>query len=152
MKNPVGAVFGRRCGPEPIEARFYLTPLVLLYMGAPDLRSLTGLHWVGFVLAAITGVIHLWLGVEFIDSPMGWSFLAAGIGYFAAIALVIFDIRRRLVYLLGIPYTAVQIPLWWVVNDIQLADLLDPGIGVFDKLVQVVLIAVLIALYAQAEQ
>lgn len=115
----------------------------------PDFQSLTGLHWLGIVLAAITGVIHLWLGVEFIDSPMGWSFLAAGIGFYAAIALVVLDVRRRLVYLLGIPYTGVQIPLWWIINDIQIADLFEPGIGVFDKTVQVLLIVVLVVLYSR---
>lgn len=112
-----------------------------------DIESLTPLHWVGIGCAAITGVIHLWLGIEFIDSPMGWSFLAAGTGFFGAIVLLLFNIRRRLLYLVGIPYTAVQIPLWWVINDIQVADLFEPGIGVFDKTIQVLLIAVLIVLY-----
>lgn len=113
----------------------------------PDTDSLTPLHWVGIGCAAITGLIHLWLGVEFIDSPMGWSFLAAGAGFYGAIALVVLDVRRPLVYLVGIPYTAIQIPLWWIANDIEPAELLEPGIGVFDKLVQVLLIAVLVALY-----
>lgn len=113
----------------------------------PDLDSLTPLHWFGIVCAAITGVVHLWLGATFVDSPMGWSFLAAGAGFFAGIGLVILNVRRRLVYLAGIPFTAVQIPLWWVVNDVEPADLLEPGIGEFDKLVQVLLIAVLVVLY-----
>lgn len=116
-------------------------------MVEPEFESLSGLHWAGIVFAAITGVIHLWLGVEFIDSPMGWSFLAAGIGFFGGIALVVLNYRRPLVYLIGVPFTAVQIPLWWVVNDITIADLLDPGIGVIDKIVQVVFIAILIVLY-----
>lgn len=113
----------------------------------PDFESLTALHWFGVVCAAVTGVIHLWLGVTFIDSPMGWSFLAAGVGFFAAIVLLVANVRRRLLYLIGIPYTAVQIPLWWAVNDVQLVDLLEPGIGVLDKLVQVLLIATLVVLY-----
>ncbi len=113
------------------------------------LETLTRLHWLGIVCAAITGLIHLGLGVSFIDSPLGWSFLAAGAGFFAGILLVIFDIRRRLVYLLGIPFTAVQIPLWWIINDLQPADLLEPTIGEFDKTVQVVLIVVLIVLYVR---
>lgn len=113
----------------------------------PDFQSLTGLHWLGIFLAMITGAIHLWLGVEFIDSPMGWSFLAAGIGFYAAVVLVALDIKRRLVYLLGIPYTGIQIPLWWIVNDIQIADLFEPGIGVFDKVIQVILIVILVVLY-----
>ena len=150
LKNPVP---GCCLNQEKVTPGFMVFQQQPPYMTqrTPDFQSLTGLHWLGFMLAAITGVIHLWLGVEFIDNPMGWSFLAAGVGYFAAIGLVILNIRRRLVYLLGIPYTAVQIPLWWIVNDIQLADLLEPGIGVFDKLVQVILIGVLVVLYAQGE-
>lgn len=115
-----------------------------------DTESLTAVHWAGIILAAITGVLHLWLGIEFIDSPMGWSFLAAGVGFFGGIGLVLLDVRRRLVYLIGIPFTAVQIPLWWIVNDISVADLLEPGIGVFDKLVQVAFIAILIVLYRRS--
>ena len=113
----------------------------------PDLDSLTGLHWFGVGCAAVTGVIHLWLGVEFIDSPMGWSFLAAGLGFFGAIGLLILGIRRRLLYLVGIPYTGIQIPLWWIANDIVVTDLFEPGIGVFDKLVQLLLIVTLAVLY-----
>lgn len=45
-------------------------------------ESLTWLHWIGILLAAITGAIHLWLGVGFITDPLGWSFLFAGIVFF----------------------------------------------------------------------
>lgn len=120
-------------------------------MKQPSVRteSLGLVHWIGVVLAVITGVLHLWLGVQFIDSPLGWSFLAAGIGFFAGIGLVLIDYERRLVYLAGLPFTAGQIVLWVVLNDIRIADLFEPGIGVFDKVVQLLLIVVLLFLYVR---
>ncbi|MFW5918240.1 MAG: DUF7475 family protein [Haloferacaceae archaeon] len=106
------------------------------------LESLTGVHWLGIGLAAITGLIHLWLGISFVGEPMGWSFLFAGVVFFLGIVAVLVDYRRRLLYLLGIPFTAGQIPLWYVANAPDLSPL---GIG--DKVVQVALIVVLIVLY-----
>jgi hypothetical protein len=113
---------------------------------ATDARveSLTSLHWVGVGLAAITGGIHLWLGVSFIDSAMGISFLVAGVGFFAGIAAVMAGYRRQLIYLLGIPFTAGQIPIWFAVNWPELGT-----IGIADKVVQVALVAVLVVLYRQ---
>ncbi|MEF8790751.1 MAG: hypothetical protein V5A61_11560 [Haloarculaceae archaeon] len=107
-------------------------------------ESLTSLHWVGVVLAVVTGVLHLVLGVSFITSPLGWSFIVATIGFFAGAAGVLVDYRRRLLYLLGIPFTAGQIVAWYVVNAPDFSPL---GIG--DKVVQVLLIVVLVLLYRQ---
>jgi hypothetical protein len=107
-------------------------------------ESLTSLHWVGVVLAVVTGVLHLVLGVSFITSPLGWSFIVAAIGFFAGAAGVLVDYRRRLLYLLGIPFTAGQIVAWYVVNAPDFSPL---GIG--DKVVQVLLIVVLVLLYRQ---
>ncbi|MFD1599979.1 DUF7475 family protein [Halobellus rarus] len=108
-------------------------------------ETLTGLHWAGVVLAAITGVIHLWLGVSFAPSPLGIAFLVATVGFFGGVAAVLVDYRRRLMYLLGIPFTAGQVVLWYVANA---PDFGPPGIA--DKIVQVLLIAVLIVLYRQS--
>lgn len=55
------------------------------------------------------------------------------------------DYRRKLLYLLGIPFTAGQIPAWYAVN----APGLSP-VGIGDKVVQVALIVVLVALYRRA--
>lgn len=106
------------------------------------LESLTRIHWIGILLAAITGLIHLWLGVGFITDPLGWSFLFAGVAFFLGIVAVLVDYRRRLLYLLGIPFTAVQIPAWYAVNAPNFSPL---GIG--DKVAQIALIVVLIVLY-----
>jgi len=108
-------------------------------------ETLTGLHWAGIGLAAITGLIHLWLGVSFAPSPIGIAFLVATAGFFAGVAAVLVDYRRRLMYLLGIPFTAGQVVMWYLVNA---PDFGPPGIA--DKVVQVLLIAVLIALYRQS--
>jgi hypothetical protein len=58
--------------------------------------------------------------------------------------LFLFDYRRRLLYLIGIPYTAVQFPLWIVVKS-------EYGIiDYVDKAAQAVLILVLLYLYLNA--
>ena len=107
-------------------------------------ESLSALHWAGVVLAAVTGVIHLVLGVRFIDSPLGWSFLVAGLGFLGGVAALLVDYRRRLLYLLGIPFTAGQIVIWYVVNAPDFGTL-----GIVDKVVQVLFIVVLVVLYRQ---
>lgn len=114
-----------------------------------DTASLGGLAYVGIIAAIISGVIHLRLGVGFIDSPLGISFLLAGLGFFGAVALVVLNYRRRTVYAVGIPFTAIQIVLWYYINFVagDKAFPADVGtLGAIDKLAQVVLIGVLIAL------
>lgn len=108
-------------------------------------ESLTTIHWAGIVLAVVTGVLHLVLGVSFISEPMGWAFLFAGVGFLGGIAALLVDYRRRLLYLLGIPFTAGQIVAWYVVNAPDFSVL-----GYVDKVAQVLLIAVLVVLYRQA--
>lgn len=105
-------------------------------------ESLTTLHWIGVALAVVTGVIHLYLGVGFITSPLGWGFLVAGVGFLGGVAALLVDYRRRLLYLLGVPFTAGQIVGWYVVNAPDFS-----ALGYFDKVVQVVLIVVLVVLY-----
>lgn len=104
--------------------------------------SLTGLHWLAIALAFITGAIHLYLAASFVPEAMGFAFLVAALGFFGGIVAVLVDYRRRLIYLLGIPFTAGQIPAWYVVNA---PDFSAMGIG--DKVVQVLLIVVIVALY-----
>lgn len=104
-----------------------------------ETESLTTLHWIGIALAAVTGVVHLGIGVAFADLLLG----LAGVGFFGAIALLLLNVRRKLLYLVGIPYTGSQIVLYFVFN---WPDVLSP-IGIGDKVVQVVLVTVLVALY-----
>jgi hypothetical protein len=117
-----------------------------------ETASLTRLHWLGIVLTLVTGGVHLAFGVRFLDPTAGvlspanaqpLSFVLAGIAFFVAVLLLLFDFRRRLLYLVGIPFTGVQVVLYFVLN---WPDVLNPG-GIGDKMVQVTLIVVLVVLY-----
>lgn len=111
-----------------------------------SIDSMGGLHWLGIVAALVTAVVHLQLGVRFAPNPLGISFLLAGLGFLGAVVLVLLDYRRRTVYAVGIPFTAVQILLWYGLN---FGMSFPPDVGTFgvvDKLAQIVLIGVLVAL------
>lgn len=101
------------------------------------LQSLTPLHIVGLFLAAITGAIHFYLGV---DGPSVALFIA-GVGFTIGIAAVAADIRRDTVILLGIPFTGTQFVYYLATHFDHLTQL-----GIVDKLVQFTLIGVLIVL------
>lgn len=101
------------------------------------LTSLTPLHLVGLLLAAITGANHLWLGVE---EPSVALFIA-GVGFAVGIAAVAADIRRQTVVKLGIPFTATQFVYYLATHFDHLTQ-----IGILDKFVQFGLIVVLVVL------
>ena len=111
------------------------------------LESMESLHWIGVGLAAITGVIHFVLAALFIPEGLGIAFLVAGLGFSAGIAAIVLDYRRRLFYLLGIPFTLGQIVLWYVAN----ADKINAGnpgaLDIVDKVAQVLFVVVLVVLY-----
>lgn len=114
-----------------------------------DLGSLGGLHWAGVVAAVVSGVVHLRLGVGFAPSGLGISFLLAGLGFLGAVVLILLDYRRRTVYAVGVPFTLIQIVLWYWVNfaDGSKSFPADVGtLGVVDKVAQLVLLIVLAAL------
>ncbi|WP_299331270.1 DUF7475 family protein [Haloplanus sp.] len=113
------------------------------FTSTSETASLTTLHRVGIALAAITGVIHLAFGALAIDTAQGISFVLAGIAFFVAAGLVVVDYRRRLIYLVGIPFTAVQIVLYFYLN---WPNVISP-LGIGDKVVQTGLIAILVVLY-----
>jgi len=111
--------------------------------------SLTVLHWVGILAALVSAAVHFRLGIGFAPSPLGISFLVAGVGFLVAIVLVVFDIRRRTVYALGLPFTLGQIVIWYYVNFVVGAKAFPTDIGTFgavDKVAQIVLLAILIVL------
>jgi hypothetical protein len=105
-------------------------------------ESLTPLHWAGIVLAIVTGVIHLGLGASFGLSGFGVAFVVAGIGFLGGVVAVLVDYRRRLLYLLGVPFTLGQVVAWYVVNAPDFS-----ALGIGDKVVQVALVVVLVLLY-----
>jgi hypothetical protein len=111
---------------------------------AIDTDSMTTLHWIGVALAAVSGIVHLVLGIRFLPGAFGISFLVATAGFAAGIAAVLLDYRRRSFYLLGIPFTAGQIVIfaWTVVQGINE---LGP-IAIVDKVAQIALIVVLVLL------
>lgn len=99
--------------------------------------SLTQIQWLAVVLVVITGVLHVYAGIVEGRIPVA----LAGVGYGGALVLFFLDFQRKLLYLVGIPYTFIQIPIWLVVKS-------EYGIVDYvDKAVQVVLILVLIYLY-----
>lgn len=114
-----------------------------------DVASLDSWQWVGIVAALVSAAVHLFLGVRMLPSGMGISFVLAGIGFLGGIALVVLDYRRRAVYAVGIPFTLVQIVLWYYVNFVSLGKSFPADIGTLgavDKVAQVVLLAALVVL------
>ncbi|MFC6976872.1 hypothetical protein ACFQL1_22655 [Halomicroarcula sp. GCM10025709] len=117
--------------------------------GLVDLDTLEPLHYLGIALALVSGLIHLQLGVSFAPSPLGLSFLFAGVVFVLASVAVVANVRRGLVYRLGLPFTAGQIVLWYYVNFVAgpKAFPADVGtLGAIDKIAQVLLLGVLVLL------
>jgi hypothetical protein len=118
-----------------------------------DLETITPLHWVAIGLALISAVIHLIFGLELLGSKTGLavSFLLAAGGFIGAIVLFLFDYRRKLLYLVGIPFTGFQIVFW--ANYIGFNKVLNPPTtyAMIDKPVQLLLIVVLVVLYWQEQ-
>lgn len=100
--------------------------------------SLTTTHWLAISLVLVTGVIHVYAG--FVEGRIPVSL--AGVGFLGAAVLFLVDYRRSLLYPVGIVYTMVQFPLWYVSNVREFTTL-----GYADKAVQGVLIVVLAYLY-----
>lgn len=103
-----------------------------------DSLALTTTHKAAMGLAAVTGLIHLYLGVV-AELPI---FILAAAGFFFGIGALFMLSRPRRVYLyvLGILFTAGQIAIWLAVGAPNLT------FGIPDKLAQVALIALLVVL------
>ena len=100
--------------------------------------GLTPTHYAAMALAGISGVVHLYL--YYVQGFV--PFLLAGLGFFGAVGLIlVLPAYRPWLYLAGIPYTLVQMGGW------VMAGMPDFYLGVADKVVQVVLIALLVLLY-----
>ncbi|WP_411965302.1 hypothetical protein [Haloferax sp. YSMS24] len=111
--------------------------------------ELTRLHYLGIVLAAITGLVHFVLGAAALSAnpadPLALSFIGAAAGFAGGIVAVLrgSEQARRWAILLGIPFTAGQIVLYVVLN---WPDIFGVA-GIVDKIVQIGLVAVLVVLY-----
>ncbi|SMO39097.1 DUF7475 family protein [Halorubrum cibi] len=125
---------------------------------AGRIGSLTSTHWVGVAAAVASALVHLVLGMGFLGDfletgltvslAMGVSFLVAFAGFLIGVWFVLTDRFRPTVYLLGIPFTAGQIVLWYAFNSpgLPAPPAINP-LSAADKLAQVVLIGVLVVLY-----
>jgi len=99
--------------------------------------SMTPAHWLVAALAAITGTVHVYLYLNEGFLP----FLFAGVVFYGAIVAVLLNVFRRVVYALGVPFTAGQIGIW------VLLGMPNFTLDVFDKAVQIALIALLVYLF-----
>lgn len=109
-----------------------------------ELGTLTPLHWIAIVAAVVTGLIHLLLGILIFPGSFGIAFILASIGFGIGILAVLINYHRKMIYLLGIPFTGGQIVLWYVFNQ-PIPPVSAPE--VVDKLTQLILILALILLY-----
>jgi hypothetical protein len=105
--------------------------------------------WVGVLAAVVSGAVHLRLGIGNAPSPLGISFLLAGVAFVVAAGFVVVGYRRQTVYAVGIPFTLVQIIAWYYAN-FAAGDKSFPAdvgtLGAVDKIAQLLLIAVLVVL------
>jgi hypothetical protein len=114
--------------------------------GSIDSDALGPLHYAGVVLAIVSGLIHLRLGVSFAPEPLGLSFLFAGVVFLLASAAIVLDYRRRPLYWLGLPFTAGQIVLWYYFNFAAGPKSFPADVGTLgavDKVAQLLLLVVL---------
>ena len=111
-------------------------------------NGLTSLDYIGIVLAAITGLIHLYEGVEDLgEGIFGILFILAGLGFFGAIVLLWLGFNRRVLYPVGIAYTGIQFAAYF---GLRWPNVYEP-LGLVDKLVQLLLIVVLFLLWQTVE-
>lgn len=106
--------------------------------GYIETKSLTTTHWLALVLVLATGLIHVYAGIVEGRIPV----LLAGIGFLGAIVVFLLDVRRTPLYPVGIVYTLVQFPLWYLAKAGEFTT-----IGYVDKIIQLVLIVVLAVLF-----
>jgi hypothetical protein len=105
----------------------------------------TGLEWLAVALIVVTGAIHLGLGLAFLPDPAAVAFVLAGLGFAGALVLFFGGVRKRHLYLAGVPFVAAQIVAWLVIA--RPTGLGDVGpLEAADKLVQLALIVVLLVL------
>lgn len=102
------------------------------------------LEYVIVILAAISGLIHLYEGVEdYGEGLLPILFLLAGVGFFAWIVLMALGMRGRWIYVAGFLFTAIQFVAYFLLRWPEVFE----AIGLADKAVQFVLMLVLVAVY-----
>jgi len=99
--------------------------------------SLSTLERAVLALLGVTAVTHLYAGVVEGAPPV----LLAGVGFIGGMVLYLRGVRRHALTIAAIPYTAVQIPLWYVAKAGNFT-----AVGYLDKAVQLVLVVLLVGL------
>lgn len=102
-----------------------------------DMSKMSWAHWLAALLTAVTGGIHVFLYFDQGFLP----FLFAGVVFYGAIVGLLFNVYRRLLYVIGIPFVLGQIGLW------AAQGMPDIEIAIVDKPVQVLLILLLAYLF-----
>ncbi|MFC6965082.1 hypothetical protein ACFQL7_28135 [Halocatena marina] len=74
----------------------------------PSIDTLNLGHTFAIVLAVVTGLVHLYIGLGF----GGPKLILAGVGFLAGSGLFLIGVKRRWLYGLAIPYTLIQMFLW----------------------------------------
>lgn len=115
-------------------------PTASLYWRRAARSSVGRAHAAAAALATVTAAVHVYLFVRHGEVVM----LLAGLGFLAGVAAAAFldGRRRRALYLLGVPYTLLQVALWLEAGTPHLA-----SFGLLDKLAQVALVVLLVGLY-----
>lgn len=103
----------------------------------------TTLETAVIVLVVLTAATHIYAGAVGGAPPV----LLAGVGFLGGAALYLAGIRRHALAIAALPYTAVQIPLWYVIKSGNFTP-----IGYADKIIQVVLVIALLALIRNQRQ
>lgn len=111
------------------------------------------MRYITVLLASISGTIHVYLGYITGFSLLGASYLVAGAIFIIGIVSIAVNFKRKIVYLLSIPFLLSQIFIWYYVNRIPISFLLagEPFLDTLDKLVQTILI-ILVSIQLYLEQ
>ncbi len=111
-------------------------------------QALSRVERVAMALAAVSGLVHLGLGIGALPDPLGIAAILAAVGFGVGIILYVLEYRRQLVLALGVPFVTAQIVLWYVLNQPRSFGDVSP-LAALDKPVQLALICLLVVLYRQ---
>ena len=114
-------------------------------------EGLTAIHWVGILLTAMTGLVHLALGLMTLPTVLGFASVGAFGGFGFAIVLVLWGVRPWWLYVLGLPFVGTQILLWYLLNEPQTVSDIS-ALAAVDKTVQLALLVVLTVLAIRTRQ
>ncbi|MDJ1430905.1 hypothetical protein [Halostagnicola sp. A-GB9-2] len=118
--------------------------------GGLEVAGGTPIEWAAVALVILSGGIHLALGIAFLPEPMAVAFVLAGLGFFGALILFLLGIRRRALYLAGIPFVGAQVVIWYAFNQPSGLGDLSSGEAV-DKVAQLLLIGILVVLLLRGD-